>query len=59
MLTEETFKEKWDAVQPLIDCRLCDYFRGGYLPCVSTAKCRNGDMWNRTKIVQLWRESND
>ena len=57
MLTDKTYKEKWETVQPLIDCRLCDYFRGGYMPCVSVAQCRKGELWTRTKTIQLWKNN--
>jgi len=47
-------QKEWESVQPLIDCRVCDHYVAGYLPCKSTGQCRGGDMWTRTKVVQVW-----
>ena len=48
------YREKFEAVQPLIDCRVCDHYIAGYIPCTSTGQCRGGDMWTRTKVIQVW-----
>ena len=48
------YKEKFETVQPLIDCRVCDYYKGGYIPCTSIAVCRGGDLWTRTRTIQVW-----
>jgi hypothetical protein len=50
------YHEKFNSVQPLIDCRVCDYYVAGYMPCTSTIKC-NGDLWTRTKTVQIWAKT--
>jgi hypothetical protein len=48
------YREKFETVQPLIDCRVCDYYVAGYMPCTSTRQCIGGDMWTRTKTIQVW-----
>jgi hypothetical protein len=39
-----------------LDCRVCDnYMASSYMPsCGSTTKCEGGNLWTRTKIVQVW-----
>jgi hypothetical protein len=37
-----------------LDCRLCDHYRAGYIPCKATAKCEKGNQWTRTKVIQVW-----
>lgn len=39
---------------PVIDCRTCDLYKGGYLPCTSLTRCNNGSNWTSSKTVQLF-----
>lgn len=60
MAQVKLYREKFETVQPLIDCRVCDHYRGGYIPCGATAECYRGGLWTRTKVIQLFdMPSND
>ena len=52
------YREKWETVQPLIDCRVCDHYHGGYMPCHLTAECVDGRGWTRTKVIQVFKRPN-
>ena len=52
------YRGKWEAVQPLIDCRVCDHYRQEYMPCHLTTECVDGRGWTRTKIVQVYKTPN-
>ena len=38
----------------LHDCRLCYHYHEGYIPCKAVAKCEKGNLWTRTKVIQVW-----
>lgn len=48
------YREKWETVQPLIDCRVCDHYLQEYMPCHLTAECVDGRGWTRTKVVKIY-----
>lgn len=52
------YREKWETVQPLIDCRVCDHYLQEYMPCHLTAECVDGRGWTRTKVVKIYERPN-
>lgn len=49
------YREKFETVQPLVDCRVCDHYGPDmYYPCKATVECYRGGMWTRTKVIQLF-----